>query len=219
MTPTILLKAMCEHAAENNLSGIETIHIHTEGEAPQVSEQYAKHFRDNSLFIAGNVRKAVNDGMADATPIFLSDIPHLFRSADYPIDVALIQISPPDRHGYCSLGPSVDCTRAAVLASSFTVGVVNKHVPRTHGEASVHISHFSTICEDHRPLPEMHGLGVLDETSRKIGQIIAEELIPDGATLQMGIGSVEIFFSLFLNTFDVYSLFLLSEIQTFPMRF
>lgn len=189
-TPIVLLEALCQHAKEKKLRNIELIHIHTDGKAPQVTDEYKEHFRDNSMFIGGNVRKAVNSGYADFTPIFLSEIPQLFEDPDFNVDFALIQVSPPDKHGYCSLGTSVDCARSAILSSKHVIGVVNKHVPRTHGDGHVHISHFDTITNHDVKLPEIAAGGETDAATVKIGEIIAENLIPDRGCLQMGIGGI-----------------------------
>eukprot|EP00485_Elphidium_margaritaceum_P010149 CAMPEP_0202697406 /NCGR_PEP_ID=MMETSP1385-20130828/10734_1 /ASSEMBLY_ACC=CAM_ASM_000861 /TAXON_ID=933848 /ORGANISM="Elphidium margaritaceum" /LENGTH=435 /DNA_ID=CAMNT_0049353859 /DNA_START=222 /DNA_END=1529 /DNA_ORIENTATION=- len=192
MTPEILIEALCQHAHNNNLRDIELIHIHLGGTAPFVTnDAYRPHFRDNSLFIGGNVRKYVNMGLADFTPIFLSEIPQLFEDPDFVVDVSLIQTSPPDKHGYCSLGTSVDCTRSALLASTHCVGLINEHVPRTHGDGHVHISHFDAVYYDSStPLPEHRASLILDPITEKIGRAIANELIPDKACLQMGIGNI-----------------------------
>jgi len=188
-TPNVMLGALCEHCKEHNLRNIELIHIHTHGDAPQVSDEYKDHFRDNSFFIGANVRTAVNKGYADFTPIFLSEIPQLLEDPDYVIDAAFVTVSPPDKHGFCSLGTSVDCTRSAISVAKTVIAVVNKYMPRTHGDSYVHISHFDYLCQHDEPLHESP-FGELDEVSKKIGDIIAKELIPDRACLQMGIGGI-----------------------------
>ena len=189
MTPTPLISALCEHASLNNLSNIELVHIHLNGDAPFLSDKYIHHFRDNSMFIGGNVRKHVNMGQADFTPMFLSEIPRLFEDEDFPIDCTLLSVSPPDKHGYCSLGTSVDCTRSAVLASAHNIGLINDNVPRTHGDGQVHISHFDAVFHGNFPLYE-HKASEIDPITQKIGENIANELIPDRACLQMGIGAI-----------------------------
>jgi len=189
MTPDMLLFALCEHAHQNDLRNIELVHIHLCGEAPFVTNpKYRKHFRDNSMFMGGNVRKAVNEGYADFTPMFLSEIPQLFEDDDYHIDTAIIQVSPPDSHGYCSLGTSVDCARSAVTAADRVIGLINANVPRTHGDSSVHISHFDTVFRTNAPL-FAHEPPVIDAVTEQIGKNIAE-IIPDKACLQMGIGGI-----------------------------
>lgn len=191
MTPSPLVNALCEHAYLNNLNNIELIHIHLGGDAPFVnSDKYRSHFRDNSLFIGGNVRKYVNLGQADFTPIFLSEIPQLFEDEDFKIDTTLIQVSPPDKHGYCSLGLSVDCTRSAILTASHNIGLINNNVPRTHGDGHIHISHFDSIYYENIELPQHSTSLIIDPIIEKIGENIASELIPDKACLQMGIGGI-----------------------------
>jgi len=191
MTPELLITALCEHASINNLENVQLIHIHLGGDAPFVTnDKYRKHFRDNSLFIGANVRKHVNLGQADFTPIFLSEIPQLFEDPDFNVDVTLIMCSPPDQHGYCSLGTSVDCTRSAILSATHNIGLINEAVPRTHGDGHVHISHFDAVYQHNAPLPEHKSSLVIDPVTERIGQYIANELIPDKACLQMGIGSI-----------------------------
>eukprot|EP01083_Nonionella_stella_P017027 47547_1 len=191
MTPEPLVLALCEHASKQSLSNIELIHIHLGGDAPFVTDdRYRSHFRDNSLFIGPNVRKHVNLGQADFTPIFLSEIPQLFEDADFNIDCTLIQVSPPDSHGYCSLGLSVDCTRSAVLAATHNIGLINENVPRTHGDGHIHISHFDAVYKENILLPQHQTSLVVDPVTEKIGQNIANELIPNRACLQMGIGGI-----------------------------
>ncbi|ETO14272.1 acetyl-CoA hydrolase, partial [Reticulomyxa filosa] len=138
----------------------------------KISPEYSAHFRDNSLFIGGNLRNAVNSGLADFTPIFLSEIPRLFQDPDYKLDVALLQVSPPDKHGFCSLGTSVDCTRAAILAAKYVVGLVNKNVPRTHGDGQIHISHFQNVVHHDTSLPEIKAGGEVDEAADKIDSVL-----------------------------------------------
>jgi acyl-CoA hydrolase len=127
--PQRLIKAMTGRAHE--LRGVEVVHLHTEGDAPYSRPEHAQSFHTNALFIGANVRDAVATGEADYTPVFLSEVPALFRRRILPLDVALIHVSPPDRHGYCSLGVSVDATRAAVQAACLVVAQVNARMPRT----------------------------------------------------------------------------------------
>ncbi|XP_054015506.1 4-hydroxybutyrate coenzyme A transferase-like isoform X2 [Hylaeus anthracinus] len=142
-----------------------------------------------SLFIGGNVRAAVQAGTADCVPIFLHEIPRLFKEGHIKPDIALIQVSPPDENGYCSLGTSVDCVRSAVSNSKYIVALVNKHMPRTFGDAIIHVSHLDFAVEHHTPLP-MHPVKAPSKEEQQIGKNIAENLVVDGATLQMGIGSI-----------------------------
>lgn len=189
-TPLTLVDAMCHTAKKRDLKNVELIHIHLHGDLLYTLDEYKPHFRDNSLFIGGNVRKMVNKGEADFTPIFLSEIPSFFEADNFDIDFALIQVSPPDKHGYCSLGCSVDVTRSAVIKAKNVIGLINKYVPRTHGDGHIHISHFDYVTEYHKPLPEASAGGAIDDKASKIGQIIAENLIPDRACLQLGIGGI-----------------------------
>eukprot|EP01083_Nonionella_stella_P166087 554210_1 len=191
-TPEILIQALCESAAASNLHNIELIHLLTTGPAPQVGK-YRKHFTDSSLFVTNNVRNAVNEGYAEYIPIFLSEIPLLFIRDDYVIDAALIQVSPPDKSGYCSLGCSVDIARAAIAGSKQVIGLINNHMPRTHGEGHVHISHFDYVYEHHSPLAqfsEPRRSKKHIENLQKIGRLISSELIEDGSTIQAGIGDI-----------------------------
>jgi len=188
-TPTHLLKSMTEFGKKKNLKDIKVVHIHIEGPAYHTEPDCQGIFRDNSLFIGGNCRKAVNEGRADSTPIFLSEIPILFRRNIIPLNVALIQVSPPDRLGFCSLGPSVDCTRAAVISAKYIIAQTNVNLPRTFGDGLIHMSHIDALVEGNFPLPERKR-SEPSEVEEKIGKLIAENLVEDGATLQMGIGSI-----------------------------
>lgn len=184
--PQELIRAMMARA--NELIGVEVVHLHTEGAAPYADPQYRNSFHVNALFVAANTRQAVQDGRADYIPIFLSEIPDLFRSGSFPIDVALIQVSPPGRHGFCSLGVSVEATRCAVLCASHVIAQINKDMPRTLGDGLIHISNLNTIVEHDEPLPEIRAKPPND-LDAKIGKYCAE-LVEDGATIQMGIGSI-----------------------------
>jgi acyl-CoA hydrolase len=127
------------------------VHLTTLGDAPW--ERQPQSFHDTALFTADNVRTSVNSGVADYVPIFLSEIPLLFKERHRPVDVALLSVSPPDRHGYCSLGVSVDCSLAAAQAATHVVAQVNENMPRTHGDTHIHISRFDAVCEDNVELP------------------------------------------------------------------
>lgn len=184
--PRELIRALVARAAE--LRDVEIVQLHTEGPAPYAAEELRDSFRINALFIGGNVRAAVQEGRADYTPIFLSEVPELFRSGAMPIDVALIHVSPPDRHGFCSLGVSVEATRAAVQCARVVVAQVNRHMPRTHGDGLIHISDLHTIVEHDEPLPE-----ILPHAPTEIEQLIGKNvaaLVENGATLQVGIGAI-----------------------------
>lgn len=185
-TPQRLLQAMTGRAGE--LRGVEVVHLHTEGAAPHASPEFAASFRINGLFLGGTVRDAVARGDADYMPVFLSEIPALFRSGALPLDVALIHVSPPDRHGFCSLGVSVDVTRAAVQAARHVIAQVNPNMPRTHGDGLIHVDNLQAAVEVDDPLPERKPDAFTD-VEAAIGRHIAG-LVEDGATLQMGIGSI-----------------------------
>jgi acyl-CoA hydrolase len=184
--PQRLVDALTGRAHE--LRDVEIIHMHTEGEARYAEPQYRESFFLNNLFIGANVRGAVDAGRADYIPVFLSEIPALFRKNILPIDVALVSVAPPDRHGYCSLGVSVDATLAAVQTAKVVIAQVNPNMPRTHGDGSIHISRFAALVAVNDPLPEHRVVGI-GEIERQIGQRVSE-LVEDGATLQMGIGGI-----------------------------
>lgn len=188
-TPIELLRGMTCYGTQKNLSNVRLFHMHLEGEAPFVSKEVEQHFKSISLFIGGNVRKAVNEGRADCIPIFLHEIPKLFNYGHIKPDIALIHVTPPDSKGYCSLGTSVDCVRSALMHSKVIVAQVNKYMPRTFGDALVHKSHIDyAICHDN-PLPT-HGGGEPTKEEKAIGKNIADNLVDNGATLQLGIGSI-----------------------------
>jgi len=184
--PATLIDGLMQRAPQ--LRDVEIIHILTFADAPYVEPQYAESFRHNALFIGGNVRRAVQEGRADFTPIFLSEIPALFRNGTLPLDVALISISRPDEHGFCSFGVEVGATKPAAEAARVIVAEVNHQMPRTLGDSFIHVSRLHHIVEVNHPIPEAPQGGSSDLHLR-VGQHIAE-LIPDGATLQMGIGSI-----------------------------
>jgi 4-hydroxybutyrate CoA-transferase len=184
--PTALLNALVERAPQ--LRDVEILHMLTAGDDPTASPECAEAFRHNALFIGPNVRRAVQEGRADFTPIFLSEIPRLFRSGLLPIDVALIQVSPPDQHGFCSFGVEVGCTQPAALLARTVIAEINTKMPRTLGDSFIHISRISACVETDRSLPELPQ-GESNPVAERIGQHIAD-LIPDGATLQLGIGMI-----------------------------
>jgi acyl-CoA hydrolase len=185
-TPSVLLEALAARAAE--LRDVTVIHLHTEGAAPHLAPGLEGSFRHRALFIGPNAREAVNAGRADYVPIFLSDIPELFTSGAMPLDAAFINVSPPDAHGYCSLGTSVDTALSAVAAGRTVVAQLNRSMPRTLGDSFVHVDQIDVAVEVDQPPPE-HASPVIGEVERQIGAYVAE-LVPDGATLQMGIGSI-----------------------------
>lgn len=189
MTPTLLTSAMTDHAVENKLRDIHVYHLHTEGPCPYVSPEASKIFKTKSCFMGSNVRQAVSDGRADYVPCLLSDLPRMIRQDIIPIDVALVQASPPDQDGYCSLGTSVESTLAAIEKANTVICQINDNVPRLGGDARLHFSTFDYLVENHNPLYTVNAKPITDDEA-KIGELIANNLIPDGATLQMGIGSI-----------------------------
>jgi len=184
--PQRLIAAMTARASE--LRVVEVVAIHTEGPAPYAARELAKSFRVNALFAGANVREAVNEGRADYMPVFLSEVPQLFRAGILPLDVALIQVSPPDRHGFCSLGLSVDVTRAAVQVAKTVVAQVNPRMPRTHGDGIIHADDVDFFVEADEPIPELPQRPLTEEI-RAIGRHCAE-LVDDGACVQVGIGGI-----------------------------
>ena len=184
--PEVLVEALYQRAPE--LREVELVHLLTLGSADYVRPEMEGHFRHNAMFIGGNVRDAVNAGRADYMPIFLGEIEGLFLSGEMPLDVALITVTPPDEHGYCSLGVGVDTTMTAVKVAKHIVAEVNDQMPRTLGDTFVHVSKLDFIVESSRPLCELPEHHVTD-LHRMIGRNIAD-LIEDGSTLQMGIGGI-----------------------------
>lgn len=184
-TPLVLLDALCERGRE--LSGVEVCQLLTLGPAPFVAPELAGHLRHNAFFIGANVREAVQEGRADFTPVFLSEIPALLRGSLRP-DIALVQVSPPDRHGQCSLGVSVDVVAAAVEAAGEVVAEINPNMPRTLGESAVPLERLGRRVEVRHPLPELRP-DAPGEEDRAIGRHVSA-LVRDGDTLQLGIGTV-----------------------------
>ncbi|HET9910211.1 MAG TPA: acetyl-CoA hydrolase/transferase C-terminal domain-containing protein [Anaerolineales bacterium] len=184
--PQTVLAALVARA--HDLQDVEIIQVLSIGGADYVSPDMAGHLRINTLFISDNVREAVNDGRADFTPAHLSEIPRLFSSGVLPIDVALIQVSPPDEHGYCSFGVEVGVTKTAAQYARIVIAEVNPQMPRTLGDSFIHVSKIHQIVPVHYPLPEV-SMGEPTEVSKKIGSHVAG-LIEDGSTLQMGIGAI-----------------------------
>lgn len=184
--PNQLVNALVEHG--DHLSDNEIVHLMTLGSAPYVKPGLEKRFRHTAFFIGANTREAVQEGRADFMPVFLSEIPALITSRRVRIDVLLVQVSPPDAHGYCSLGVSVDITRAALDAADLVLAEVNTQMPRTHGDSFVHIDRLAKLIPVDSPLHE-HRPEPLDEIDLAIGRHIAS-VVPNGATLQMGIGKI-----------------------------
>src|SRR5690606_14128476 len=186
-TPHFLLRKLAERAPE--LWNVEVVSISLQGDAVIAAPEYKDSFRINSLFVSQNIREAVNAGRGDYVPIFLSEIPILFRKGILPIDVAMVHVSPPDKHGFCSLGVSVDIAQSAVHNARKVIAQVNPRMPRTLGDGLVHVSKFDAMVEVNDELPEVISSDAHAEIPKRIGAYCAE-LIEDGATLQMGIGAV-----------------------------
>ncbi len=185
-SPQVLINAMTERA--NELRDVEIVHLHIDGEAPYADEKYLDSFHVNSLFIGPNLRSATQKGNASYIPVFLSEVPLLFRRKILPLDVALIQVSPPDAHGYCSLGVSVDATKAAIDTARVILAQVNEQMPRTHGDGLIHISKIDRFTEVNEPI-HTHILSEPTKIEKRIGEHIAS-LVKNGSTLQMGIGAI-----------------------------
>jgi acyl-CoA hydrolase len=185
-TPFVLLDALVSRAAE--LRDVEIIHLHTEGEARHAAPEFARSFRIANLFVGSNMRTAIDSERIDYVPCLLSEIPKLFRSRRRPIDVALLHLSPPDAHGYCTLGTSVDVARAAFESAEIVLAQVNRRMPRVHGDGFIHVSEIDGLVEVDEPLPETR-VGETEAEARTIGKYAAE-IIEDGACLQIGIGSI-----------------------------
>lgn len=184
--PHRLLEALVARAGE--LRDVEIVHVLTFGAAPHLKPEYAASFHHRALFIGENARKAVQEGRADFMPIFLSEIPNLFRDGTLPIDVALIMVSPPDEHGFCSFGAEVGCTKPAAQAAKIVIAEVNRRMPRVLGDSFIHMSKLNYVVEVDYPLPEALQGGTTP-VHQQIGKHIVD-LIPDGATMQLGIGSI-----------------------------
>lgn len=186
-TPFHLLKALFNRSAE--LKNVELISISTLGDGVFNNPQFGDSFFMNSLFVSGNVREIVNTEHGDYVPIFLSEIKLLFEKNILPLDVALVHVSPPDKHGFCSLGVSVDIARSAVKHAKYVIAQVNPKMPRTHGDGIIHVSEINAFTEVDEELPELSYQSKENEYTAKIGKYCAE-LIENGSTLQMGIGAI-----------------------------
>jgi len=186
-TPLLLLRELANQS--NRLKDVELVFITVQGDIVVDRPEYEGIFNINCMFVSESVRGAVRNGRADFIPVFLSDIPDLFQKGYLPIDVALVQVSPPDQHGYCSLGVSVDIARSAVNTARYLIAQVNPRVPRTHGDSQVHASRFTHMVYAEEELPEVNYGAKVAEDELKIGQIIAG-MVEDGSTLQMGIGTI-----------------------------
>jgi acyl-CoA hydrolase len=184
--PTILANALTERASE--LKNVEICHLHTEGEARYANPELSASFHVNSFFIGANVRHTLAAGNGSYTPVFLSELPNLFRKNVLPLDVAFIHVSPPDIHGYCSLGVSVEATVAAIENAKIVIAQVNPQMPRTFGDGILHVSEIDYLVEVNVPI-YAHAMKPFSKEEETIGEYVAS-LIEDRSTLQMGIGSI-----------------------------
>jgi 4-hydroxybutyrate CoA-transferase len=184
--PETLVEALIRRAPF--VQDVEIVHMMTMGGADYVKPEMAGHFRHNAVFIGGNVREAINEGRADYTPVYLSEIEELFESGAMPLDVALIAVSPPDTHGFCSFGVGVDTTLTAAKCARFVVAQVNDQMPRTYGDSFIHVNQIDAIVESSRPLCAM-AKHEITEMHTAIAHNVAS-LIEDGAVLQTGIGGI-----------------------------
>jgi acyl-CoA hydrolase len=185
-TPTVLTKALADRASE--LRNVEVCHLHTEGPAPYANPELSDSFHVNSFFIGANVRHTLAAGNGSYTPVFLSELPHLFRKKVLLIDVAFIHVSPPDKHGYCSLGVSVEATVAAIENAKIVIAQVNPQMPRTFGDGILHVDEIDYLVEVNESIFG-HAPSPFSKEEEKIGEYVAS-LIEDRSTLQMGIGSI-----------------------------
>src|SRR5690349_18987574 len=186
-TPTYLLEHLAKEAYR--LQNVEIVSISVYGNLYVDKPEFKESFHINSLFVSASIRNAVNAGYADYVPVFLSEIPELFKQAILPVDVAIVHVSPPDVHGYCSLGVSVDIARSAVNTARYVIAQVNPNAPRTHGDGMIHSSRFHAMvyCED-----SLHTANFAEKAGpeiQKIGEFVAG-LIDDKCTIQMGIGAI-----------------------------
>ena len=184
-TPTPLIDALSERT---DLENVTSYHLHMEGRIGFAEEEGGGRIHPHSLFTGETMRNAIAEARADFVPIFLSDIPTLFASGSVPLDAAIVQLSPPDKHGYCTLGTSVDAALAAVRAAGIVIAEINEQMPRTHGNTLVPIDRVTAFVHTDRPLPAHDPTEPSPEESA-IGEHIAP-LVPDGATLQVGIGAI-----------------------------
>lgn len=185
-TPSVLLDALVARASE--LQEVKVVHFHTEGPGPHLAPEMAGHFFHRALFIGPNARQAVNEGRAEYIPAFLSDAPSFFRRGILPLDAVLVNLSPPDRHGYCSMGTSVIAMPAAIQAARTVIAQLNPAMPRTLGDTFVHVDQIDLATKVEVP-PYAHRQAPAGEVETRIGRHVAE-LVPDGATIQMGIGAI-----------------------------
>lgn len=186
--PQCLIEAMCERGRRKEFANVYIHHLHTEGPAPYTADEFEGIFQHDAFFVGKNVRKAVQSGLADYIPVNLADTQRLYRKKVLPCDVAMIQVSPPDEHGFVSMGTSVDATLAAVEMARTVIAVVNPNVPRTFGDSIIPMSMIDIFVEDDTPIMEAP-IAQPNQIQDAIGRHVAE-LIEDGACLQMGIGAI-----------------------------
>jgi acyl-CoA hydrolase len=186
--PQKLIQAMCERGRRKEFNNVKIQHLHIEGPAPYSAPEFEGIFQLESFFVGHNVRKDTQAGYADYIPVFLQETQRLIREGYTPVDVVMIQVSTPDKHGYVSLGTSVDATLAAVQTAKTVIGVINPNMPRAFGDAMIRLECIDIFCEDDTPLIEA-AFGAPNEVETAIGINVAN-LIEDGATLQMGIGAI-----------------------------
>ena len=195
--PSVLLDALVARAVAEDLTDIGVTHLHIEGPGPHLAREMARHFRHRALFVGPNARRAVEEDRADYVPVFLSDVPHLFTSGALRLDAVLVNATPPDSHGFCSLGTSVEAIHAAIRAAKTVIVQFNRAMPRTLGESFIHVEEIDFAVEVD-VLPYEHPLGPIGDIERRIGAYVAD-LIPDRATLQLGIGAIPAATALFLR--------------------
>jgi acyl-CoA hydrolase len=184
--PQVLIRALS--ARHEELRNVEICQLHTEGEAPYANPELRESFHVNSFFIGKNIRHTLQAGNGSYTPVFLSELPLLFKRGIIKLDVAFIHVSLPDKHGYCSLGVSVEATLAAIDNATYVIAQVNQQMPRTHGAGIIHVTEIDIFVDCDEPLPEHH-IPILSEVENKIGDYVAN-LIDDRSTLQMGVGNI-----------------------------
>ena len=184
--PETLVEALMRRGS--HVRDVEIVHMMTMGAAPYVAPEMAGHFRHNAMFIGSNVREAIRDGRADYTPIYLSEIEQLFESGIMPIDVALLELSPPDKHGFCSFGIGVDTSLTAAKCAKFVVAQINDQMPRTYGDSFIHVNDIDAVVESSRPLCALKPV-VITDMHNAIARNVAS-LIEDGSVLQTGIGGI-----------------------------
>jgi 4-hydroxybutyrate CoA-transferase len=185
-TPSVLLDALVARAPE--LHDVSVVHLHCEGPGPHLAPAMAPHFRHRALFIGPNARAAVNEGRADYIPAFLSDVPRLFEAGLLPLDAVFVNATPPDAHGFCSLGTSIEAMQAAIRAARTVVVQLNRSMPRTLGDSFIHVDDIDLAVECDVP-PYVVPSGEIGDVERRIGGFVAD-LVPDGSTVQMGIGGI-----------------------------